>query len=53
KLDETSSYGDIINLKQEYDIPFSYITFGQDVPEDIDKADPEILYNYLMGDFDE
>ncbi len=53
KLDETSSYGDIINLKKEYDIPFSYITFGQDVPEDIDQANPEILYNYLMGDFDE
>mgnify|MGYP006289300385 CR=1 FL=1 len=53
KLDETSTYGDIINIKQKYGKPFSYITFGQDVPEDIDKADPEILYNYLMGDFNE
>ena len=53
KLDETSTYGDVININQKYDIPFSYITFGQDVPEDIDRADPEILYNYLMGDFNE
>ena len=53
KLDETSTYGDVINISQKYDIPFSYITFGQDVPEDIDKANPEILYNYLIGDFNE
>lgn len=53
KLDETSTYGDIINLKEKYNKPFSYITFGQDVPEDIDQAHPEILYNYLMGDFNE
>lgn len=53
KLDETSTYGDIVNLKGKYNKPFSYITFGQDVPEDIDQAHPEILYNYLMGDFNE
>lgn len=53
KLDETSTYGDIINLNEKYNKPFSYITFGQDVPEDIDQAHPEILYNYLMGDFNE
>src|SRR6056297_70082 len=53
KLDETSTYGDVININKRYEMPFSYITFGQDVPEDIDKAKPEILYNYLMGDYNE
>ena len=50
KLDETTLFGDIINVRQEYDLPYSYITFGQDVPDDIDTAKPENLVKYLMGD---
>ena len=50
KLDETSSYGEIINLRQDYDLPYSYITNGQDVPDDIKEADNEILLNYVIGD---
>lgn len=51
KLDETSSYGDIINIKANYDLPLSYLTCGQDVPEDIETANPEKIYSYLFGDF--
>jgi flagellar biosynthesis protein FlhF len=51
KLDETNSYGDIINIKEKYNLPFSYLTAGQDVPEDFEVADPEIIYRYLFGDF--
>jgi flagellar biosynthesis protein FlhF len=50
KLDETMTYGDIINIKREYKFPYSYITFGQDVPDDIQVADPGLLVKYVMGD---
>ncbi|MFP4661026.1 MAG: flagellar biosynthesis protein FlhF [Halanaerobiales bacterium] len=53
KLDETMTYGDIVNIKYKYDFPYSYITFGQDVPDDIQVADPTLLVNYIMGDIHE
>ncbi len=52
KIDETSTYGEIINLRMEYDLPFSYITNGQDVPDDIEKAKPAFIINHIMGDLD-
>ncbi len=51
KLDATSTYGDVINLRKEFNLPYSYITYGQDVPEDIGVAEPKILVDYIMGDF--
>ena len=51
KLDETSSYGDIINIKENYDLPFSYLTCGQNVPEDLEIASADKIYKYLFGDF--
>ena len=51
KLDETSSYGDIINIKANYDLPLSYLTCGQDVPEDLDTAGADEIFSYLFGDF--
>lgn len=36
KMDETDSYGFIYNLYKEFNIPISYITFGQKVPDDIE-----------------
>ena len=51
KVDETSTYGDIINLQEKYSIPFSYITFGQNVPEDIKIAKAEVLLDYILGDY--
>ena len=39
KLDESNLFfGNIFNLVKEYKIPVSYITFGQNVPDDIDIA---------------
>lgn len=51
KIDETSSYGDILNIKENYNLPFSYLTCGQDVPEDLEIANSETIYKYLFGDF--
>lgn len=49
KLDETSVYGDIINIKNICKLPYSYITVGQDVPDDIEAARVELLTGYLTG----
>ena len=51
KLDETSSYGDIINIKENYNLSLSYLTCGQDVPEDFEIAGADQIYSYLFGDF--
>lgn len=50
KLDETNIFGDIINIKSICNLPYSYITFGQDVPDDIEAADTTTLIKYLLGD---
>ena len=50
KLDETTSYGDIINIKENYQLPYSYLTNGQDVPDDILTAESENIFQYLFGD---
>lgn len=49
KADETNAYGVIYNMICHYQIGVSYITTGQDVPDDIIKATPENIANYLVG----
>ncbi|WP_202077118.1 flagellar biosynthesis protein FlhF [Caldalkalibacillus salinus] len=50
KVDETHTYGTIINLLHECAYPLTYLTNGQDVPDDILKASPEIITDLIMGD---
>lgn len=50
KLDETDSFGAIINLVKEFDFRISYITYGQAVPDDISPFEPEDLVRRLLGD---
>ena len=40
KLDETSRLGNIFNVVSTVGIPVSYFAFGQNVPEDIELAQP-------------
>lgn len=50
KLDETEAWGPILNLtwgKREY---LSYVTQGQNVPEDIELIDPQRFVTFLMGE---
>ncbi|GAB7388235.1 flagellar biosynthesis protein FlhF [Bacillaceae bacterium] len=49
KLDETTSYGTLLNFVYYYRYPLSYITNGQSVPDDIMRADPRRLAEYLLG----
>ena len=50
KLDETSTWGTILNLKFLTDRPISYIASGQNVPDDIEVANSRKIIARLMGD---
>lgn len=50
KLDETSSFGVILNVAYITKKPISYITTGQSVPDDIEIADNSKIINCLLGD---
>lgn len=48
KLDETSNYGSIYNIACTEKQPISYFTNGQNIPDDIETADPIRLVQMLM-----
>jgi len=49
KLDETSGIGNILNVKMLTGAPLSYTTFGQSVPDDISKINPQAVAKQLLG----
>lgn len=49
KLDETEALGPIFNLSCRARVPLSYITTGQNVPDDIEIASPHWLVNMILG----
>ena len=49
KLDETSAYGNILNMKVETGATLSYVTFGQNVPDDISDLNPHEIARAVMG----
>lgn len=50
KLDETESVGPIYNLLSEHPLKVSYVTNGQNVPDDLLQADQELLVDILLGE---
>ncbi|MFP4465922.1 MAG: flagellar biosynthesis protein FlhF [Candidatus Goldiibacteriota bacterium] len=54
KLDETKNYGTLLNLSVgSGGIPISYLSIGQNVPDDIDIADPKVISRLVLkGDFE-
>lgn len=50
KADETRSYGGILNAISSTRRPISYLTVGQNVPADIEVADPDRLTRLLLGE---
>lgn len=48
KMDETHSYGAIINLLYDFPLRLSYITNGQNVPDDIFETNEEKLIDLLL-----
>lgn len=51
KLDETSTYGCILNAIEYTGNSVPYITIGQSVPEDIREADPDKLAGLILGEY--
>lgn len=50
KLDETSSAGIMLNMRVKTNCPLSYVTWGQNVPEDIGEMDPQRVAKKLLSD---
>ena len=49
KLDETSAYGNLLNIKLYADADISYMTNGQNVPDDIEVFNPQKTVKQLLG----
>ncbi|MHC6179386.1 flagellar biosynthesis protein FlhF [Clostridium sp. JNZ X4-2] len=50
KLDETCTYGSILNILQSAKKPISFVTTGQNVPEDIKTMSSEELTKLVLGE---
>ncbi|MEG1797617.1 MAG: flagellar biosynthesis protein FlhF [Clostridium sp.] len=50
KLDETSTYGSILNICYKAKAPISFITTGQNVPEDIKTPTENEVINLILGE---
>ncbi|MFD0698367.1 flagellar biosynthesis protein FlhF [Paenibacillus sp. GCM10027628] len=48
KMDETDSYGAIVNLVHEFSLKLSYVTNGQSVPDDITEMDEQQIIDLLL-----
>lgn len=49
KLDETGTVGNLLNVKLCADTPIAYITYGQNVPNDIERFNPQKTVKQLLG----
>ncbi|MGB4661435.1 MAG: flagellar biosynthesis protein FlhF [Mobilitalea sp.] len=48
KLDETGSIGNLFNIRMLTEAPLSYATFGQNVPDDIERIDAQSIAKQLL-----
>ncbi|MGN0431632.1 MAG: flagellar biosynthesis protein FlhF [Lachnospiraceae bacterium] len=49
KLDETTALGNLLNIKLYTGASLSYVTYGQNVPDDIEKFNPQKTVKQLLG----
>lgn len=49
KLDETTCYGNIMNIKLYSDAPLSYVAIGQNVPDDIEIFNTQKIVKKLLS----
>ncbi len=52
KLDETKGFGNIFSFELETNKPISYLSVGQEVPEDLVVANSDFLVECLLHGFD-
>ncbi|NHN28365.1 flagellar biosynthesis protein FlhF [Paenibacillus agricola] len=49
KMDETNSYGAVINLVHDFKLQLSYVANGQSVPDDINLLAEEQIIDLILG----
>ncbi|BBO34030.1 flagellar biosynthesis protein FlhF [Lacipirellula parvula] len=49
KIDEATALGNVLSLARRCDLPFSYLTDGQNVPDDISVAEARTLANLILN----
>ena len=49
KLDETSTLGNLLNVKLYTDTPIAFVTYGQNVPDDIEPFNPQKTVKQLLS----
>lgn len=49
KLDETSSAGVMLNMKMSTKCPLSYVTNGQNVPDDIERINAQVVAKQVLS----
>lgn len=52
KLDETDTCGSILNIVCRMGIPVSFVSYGQNVPDDLSAVNPKKLAGLLLGGVD-
>lgn len=50
KLDEAASMGTLLSVARKLALPFSYLTTGQDVPDDIESAEATRIGRLILGE---
>ncbi|MGZ4135401.1 MAG: flagellar biosynthesis protein FlhF [Tumebacillaceae bacterium] len=50
KMDETKTYGAMYNVVSRHKVPLSYVTTGQNVPEDIEVVSAEKVARLIVGE---
>jgi flagellar biosynthesis protein FlhF len=50
KLDETATFGSILNILNCAEKPLSYVTVGQNVPDDMKKLSSEEITKLILGE---
>ena len=50
KVDETKRLGSIVNVAHKMQVPVAYIANGQNVPDDIQVAEPHRLAKLILGE---
>jgi flagellar biosynthesis protein FlhF len=51
KLDESATFGNLINLLVDNQLPLSFLTTGRQVPDSIETGSVEQIVKYLLGSF--
>jgi len=49
KLDEAAELGTLLNVTRRVNLPISYLTTGQDVPDDIEPAEASRIARLVLG----